>query len=310
MIASLIIVSCALAGCGSSADKARIAELEQQVMDLGVQVEVLRQERDEARTAHGSPAERAAAILAAAEAAPATEGPEQAPGAAAMPAGATPVQIAKLSAGVTDQSNNFWQYAWRVELVNVTREAQKTQLGRVKFLGSDGLIVDYSLISAVTLAPGERRAVDGTELVELPQARGIRAIEAELGTSGGPATARLEAADTAPGPTAPVRQASRAPAPATRSGPAPKAELYELRSPRLTMVDRTGTVTGSLKNYGDADWSGYITARLITDGRDDNVTTKEFAAIQAGGSYNYTMTLHAFHPAQKRYDVRVTWSEQ
>lgn len=68
-------------------------------------------------------------------------------------------------------------------------------------------------------------------------------------------------------------------------------------------------MTGKLANSGDAPWTGYITARLIVDGRDDNVTAQRFATIEPGASYAYTIIVNVFHPAQTRYDARVTWSE-
>lgn len=98
-------------------------------------------------------------------------------------------------------------------------------------------------------------------------------------------------------------------APSRRQEPEAKPRVFELWSPQLQVVDRTVTITGKVHNGGDAEWRGTITARLITDGRDDNLTGTQTATIPPGGSFPYTIVVKAFHPAQYAYAAQVTWEE-
>lgn len=197
-----------LGGCCDT-QEARITELEAKLVDLGVELEVARQELTEAREAltrrDSPPVDRSGP--AGAEVAGNLEVPS--------------IQIASATAGVTEQNNVWWRYAYRFDLVNVTDKPRLGQAAKVKYLNQAGLIVDTTDIGDLALAPREQRTLDGDELVDFPGAATVTQVEIQVQTSTGAASVTLGATGTLPVPAAargdPPRPA-HARAPRSRAG--------------------------------------------------------------------------------------------
>lgn len=306
---ALCLALLAAFGCGGDADRG--AELEAANMDLNVQLEVLRQERDEAREALGRARQAPRAGAAGAAFIPPADSATTEAG-VAMPGPA--ISITSATAGVTQADNVSWRFAWRAEISNLTAQPQE-YTGRTNFLDANNLTVGYDFISRATVAPNDVRTLDGSLPIPLPEASRVTHAEVVIETSAGPVRYELPAAGQAPA-TGPAYQAQQAqaerPAPppsrrTERREPEPKpAELRSYSPPRVDIAAGAATIHGTLYNGGDVEFRGRVTVTLIVDGIDDTSYQVD-VFVPAHGSSPYTAIMRGVRTAQQRYDARVSW---
>lgn len=304
------LLAAGLGACGSG-DRERVAQLEEQLMAAKVELEVMRQERDEAI----EKAKRRSATPA--PSAPPSSAPAAGGGGLVLPAAAPSssavIAITSATAGVTEQNNSRWRYAWRAEIRNTTSNPQ-TYEGSANFLDDNSLTVDDDYIPRGTLAPGATLQLDGDTTVRLPGAARVGAVEIVIDCEGGPVRYRLDAGTPAPAPQVVttttverVRVPSSAPAsPTTRAPRVRPAELASYSSPRITVVDYVATVTGTVYNRGDEPYRGRVTVTVIVDGRDDRSVQVD-VTVPPNGSAPVTAVINRIGRAEHRYDARLSW---
>jgi hypothetical protein len=89
------------------------------------------------------------------------------------------LSLSEISSRVTDKTESRWQFAWKVTVRNLTEETQEFAFS-INWLDIDGFVVDTADEFNLQIAPRENKVFSGAELINLPAAMNVRAIQLEL----------------------------------------------------------------------------------------------------------------------------------
>jgi hypothetical protein len=89
------------------------------------------------------------------------------------------LSLSEISSRVTDKTESRWQFAWKVTVRNLRDEAQEFAFS-ISWLDIDGFVVDTADEFNLQIAPRENRVFSGAELINLPAAMSVKAIQLDL----------------------------------------------------------------------------------------------------------------------------------
>ncbi len=86
------------------------------------------------------------------------------------------IEIIEFRYWVSVETDLWWRYAYRIEVLNNSDKdiAVRTV---VKYLDSDGEVVDSTRTNAFSISPGEKNTVSGHSLISVPSAQDVTDAE-------------------------------------------------------------------------------------------------------------------------------------
>jgi len=81
---------------------------------------------------------------------------------------------------ITEKNDVWWRFAWTLKINNTGIEPLVGLRTDIKFLDSEGFVVDTDTEYGIYIAPGETRTIRENTLIDFPSSATIRQISAEV----------------------------------------------------------------------------------------------------------------------------------